>query len=193
MRSVMGARHRMAIVAGARSRSNRGHSKSCVRLSSPRFRPAVHWLQMEELDYQNADDARRDAGLLRKLFGPSKAEVWQRLATQIDARFEHGGWWRGDKLTAKVGEWTITLDTYTEHRGETSSAYTRLRAPYVNRDGFRFRISRRHLFTCIGELFGAQDIEIGEPKFDDDFVIKANDESKVRTLFAEPRLRELLS
>jgi hypothetical protein len=38
-----------------------------------------------------------------------------------------------------------------------------------------------------------QDIEIGDPPFDDDFIIKSNDESRVRELLAKPRIRELIA
>ena len=49
---------------------------------------------------------------LRKLFGPSKQEVWQRLSAEIGANYVQGGFWKGDKVQATHGEWMITLDTY---------------------------------------------------------------------------------
>jgi len=66
-------------------------------------------------------------------------------------------------------------------------------APYVNRDGFRFSIAPQGLVAEVGKLFGMQDIEIGDPEIDGRFVIKGNDEAKVRALFDAPRVRELVS
>ena len=64
-------------------------------------------------------------------------------------------------------------------------AYTRMRAPYVNPEGFRFTIYRKGVFSDLGKLLGMQDIEVGDPDFDEAFIIKGNDESKVRDLFAD--------
>jgi len=130
---------------------------------------------------------------LRKLFGPSKQEIWQRLCAEIGANYVAGGFWKGDKVQATHGEWTITLDTYAVSTGKVTIIYTRLRAPYVNPDRFRFTIYRRGLFSDIARWLGMQDIEVGHPDFDRDFVIKGTDEQKVRALFDSPRLRELIT
>lgn len=52
-------------------------------------------------------------GVLRELFGPSQPEIWSQLATEINANFVDGGFWKGSKVEAHVQQWTITLDTYT--------------------------------------------------------------------------------
>src|SRR5262249_47310521 len=95
-------------------------------------------------------------------------------------------------VEAHAGEWTITLDLHRVSHGHGHHVFTRLRAPYVNKDGFRFKISRKNLFTPIAALLGAKDIEVGHGQFDEDFVIKGNDESKVRALFGNAKIRRLL-
>lgn len=131
--------------------------------------------------------------LLQGLFGPSKDEIWRQLCEQIGGDFVEGGFWKGSKVQVHHKHWTVTLDAYTESHGEHgSAAYTRIRAPYMNKDGFRFTIYRRGFFSELGKLFGMQDVEIGEPEFDDAFIIKGNDEEKLRKLFAKRRVRELL-
>ena len=67
-----------------------------------------------------------------------------------------------------------------------------MRAPYVNPEGFRFTIYRKGLFSDLGKLLGMQDIEVGDPEFDEAFIIKGNDESRVRELFADPEVRPLI-
>lgn len=135
-------------------------------------------------------------GLWRQLFGPSREEIWRQFCSEIGADYVDGGFWHGDKIQICHGQWTITLDTYTEthHTGKSSSSttYTRIRAPFVNKDGFRFTIYRRSIFTGLGKLLGMQDVEIGIPEFDDAFVIKGNDEEKLRALFSNPRIQKLL-
>ena len=53
-------------------------------------------------------------GFLRQPFGPSKEEIWRQLCTEIGAQYVDGGFWTDDKVQAHHGQWTITLDTYTE-------------------------------------------------------------------------------
>ncbi|HWB10218.1 MAG TPA: hypothetical protein VG826_13390 [Pirellulales bacterium] len=129
---------------------------------------------------------------LRELFGPSKDEIWRQLCDQVGGEFVAGRFWTGSKVQVQHKQWTVTLDTFTESHGEHGSrTYTRMRAPYVNKDGFRFTVYRRGFFSDLGKLFGMQDVEIGEPEFDDAFIIKGNDEEKLRKLFADPRVRQL--
>lgn len=131
-------------------------------------------------------------GILRDWFGPSRGETWRQLAAEIGGQHVEGGFWKGDKVHARVGQWVVTLDTFTESCGESQQTYTRLRAPYVNKDGFRFCIYREGVFSGIGRWFGMQDVEIGDARFDRDFVIQGNNESQVRRMFADVEVRQLL-
>lgn len=130
---------------------------------------------------------------LRKLFGPSKEEIWRRLCTELGAEYVQGGDWKRDKVQATHDEWTITLDTYVVSTGKTTTVFTRLRAPCVNPDHFRFTIYRRGLFSEIAKWLGMQDIVVGHEDFDRDFIIKGTDEGKLRALFDNPKLRELIA
>ena len=125
-------------------------------------------------------------------FGPSKDEVWRQLSDEIGADFEGGGTWKGSLVRANLGPWTTTLDTFTVSDGKTSSTYTRMRAPYQNPSSFRFTIYRKGFFSGLGKLLGMQDIEVGHPEFDEAFIIKGSDESRVRDLLDDPGLRALL-
>ena len=124
-------------------------------------------------------------------FGPSKDEVWRQLSQEIGAEFVDGGFWKVSKVRAHVGPWTVTLDMGTSDEDGESPA-TRLRAPYINPEGFRFTVYRRGFFSDLGKLLGMQDIEVGVPEFDEAFIIKGNDESKVRDLFANPKIRQMI-
>jgi len=122
-------------------------------------------------------------------FGPSRDEVWRQLSEEIGAEVVQGGFWKGgSKVKAHVGPWTVTLDLNND--GESQS--TRIRAPYVNPEGFRFTIYRKGFFSDLGKLLGMQDIEVGDPEFDEAFIIKGNDEGKVCSLFANPKIRQMI-
>jgi hypothetical protein len=135
-------------------------------------------------------------GLFRSLFGPSQEEIWTSLRAQVAAELVDGGMWCGDRLRMQAGDWTVTLDEYTQmiHAGKTHIhiPHTRMRAPFPNPTGFRFSIHRASVFSYLGTLLGMQDIEVGHPEFDEDFIIKSNQESTVRSLCDSQRLRELV-
>jgi len=131
-------------------------------------------------------------GLLREIFGPSKKEIWHELSRKIGAEFHDGGFFGRDKVVARAKDWIITLDTYTVSTGKSSVTYTRMRAPFVNKDGFRLKIYRAGLFSEIGKLLGMQDITVGYPDFDENFVIKGNNEEKVKALFSNAEIRRLI-
>ena len=131
-------------------------------------------------------------GTLRKLFGPSRKEIWRQLSAEIDARFVEGGFWKGDKVQSTYGEWTLTLDSYAVSTGKVVVVYTRMRAPYVNPEGFRFTIYRRGIFSDIAKWYGMQDVNLGYEPFDRDFIVKGTHEERLRQLFSNPRIRELI-
>jgi hypothetical protein len=125
-------------------------------------------------------------------FGTRKDEMWRQLSDEIGAEFVEGSLWKRSKVQAHVGPWTVTLDTHTVSSGESSTTYTRMRAPYLNPEGFRFTIYRKGVFSDLGKLLGMQDIEVGDSEFDEAFIIKGNDESKVVTLFSDPKIRQMI-
>jgi hypothetical protein len=130
--------------------------------------------------------------VLRRMFGPSRKEIWRQLSEQIGGRFVEGGAFKSDRVEATHGEWIVTLDTYAVSTGNVVIVYTRMRAPYVNPEGFRFTIYRRGVFSDMAKWFGMQDVEVGHELFDHDFIIKGTSEERLRQLFASPRIRELI-
>lgn len=133
-----------------------------------------------------------EMGILREVFGPSKKEIWNELSCNINAEFEEGGIFGKDRVVAHYKEWTITLDTYTVSTGKSSTTYTRMRAPFVNKDGFWFKIYRAGLFSDFGKRLGMEDIDVGFPEFDQEFVIKGNYEEKVKELFSNTHIQSLI-
>jgi len=133
----------------------------------------------------------------KSCFGPSRDEVWTALRAQIGGEVVPRTTWRGEKLRAEIGEWTITLDEYTTMvmagKVPIQIPHTRMRAPFPNPGGFRFSIHRASIFSYLGTLLGMQDIQIGHPEFDEAFVVKSNNEAAVRSLCNNDRLRSLVT
>jgi len=125
--------------------------------------------------------------LLGELFGPSRHEIWRQLASEIDANFVDGNFWNRSKIQASHAGWLITLEEHGRYH------HTRMRAPFLNPGGFRFTVYRKGVFTELGKYMGMQDVEVGHPDFDRDFVIKGTDETKLRQIFGNARIRELIA
>ena len=130
--------------------------------------------------------------LLKALFGPSQEEIWRQLSSEVGGHFHEGGLFSHAAVQARTDDWIITLDTYTQSTGNMHQTYTRLRAPYFNPEGFRFEIYRAGIFSGLGKALGTQDIEVGHPRFDRDFVIKGNAPRRVRRLFDNEKIRDLI-
>lgn len=126
------------------------------------------------------------------LFRPSKREVWKQFAEEIKGKYVQGVLRRGDKVEAYVDNWLVILDTYTVSTGKSSITHTRMRAPFVNLDNFYFRIYRSGVFSEMGKMLGMKDISIGYKEFDDTFVIKSNNEEKIKILFENESIRSLM-
>jgi hypothetical protein len=127
--------------------------------------------------------------ILERFFGPTRDEIWEQLAEEIGGNFYDGGLWLGDsKVRAHAGDWIVTLDTYRDARGTT---FTRLRAPFVNKDGFVFSIFREDSFED-RHSDDNQDLEVGQPDFDKTFVIKSNNVEEVKKLFSDEKIRKHL-
>lgn len=129
---------------------------------------------------------------LLALFGPSRREIWQQFCAQTGSTYVPGGFAKSDKVEATHGPWTVTLDTFIVSTGKSAVTFTRMRAPYVNPDGFRFTVYRKNIFTDIGKLFGMQAVTLGDAEFDENFILQGNDEEKLRRLFSNKTIRDLI-
>ena len=118
--------------------------------------------------------------------------MWAQFAAAVSGDSIDGALLRPKVVHAKVGERTVTLDTYTSG-GSIPISFTRMRDRYLKEHGFGFTVYRAGLFTPLGKLLGAQNIASGYAQFDRAFVIRASDESKVRALFANDEIRRLIS
>jgi hypothetical protein len=131
-------------------------------------------------------------GLWRNLFGPGQNEVWGDLARQIGADFTEAGWFKRGRVDLHAKNHTITLDTFDVGGGETSSTYTRMRAPFRNGSGLTMNIFRDNTFARLGKLVGMQDIVIGDAFFDNAFVIQGQPEARIKAFLQDAKLRELI-
>jgi hypothetical protein len=115
---------------------------------------------------------------------PGKDEAWAALAGRRGGEIVPGRKGGVKKVRFPIEPWVLTLDSFTQSTGESSHPVTRLRIPYRARDDFRFRIYRQSIFSAIGKMFGMQDIEVGRPEIDDDWIIRSNSVGRIQSVMA---------
>lgn len=131
-------------------------------------------------------------GQSMRIFGKSIKEVWKQLSEEINAYYIEGSLFIGPRIKYEHKNWTIFLDTYTVSTGKSSTTYTRMRVPFINPNKFHFKIYRKGIVSNIGKALGMQDIEIGYDWFDNEYIIKGNDEILLRRLLQNHQIRNLI-
>lgn len=136
-------------------------------------------------------------GLKLRLLFEEQRLGWRQLSSEFGAEFVPGKSVTDMTIVARVKHWTVKLHQKDRGSLDDYGSWTLfitnwMTAPYVSRDGFRFRVLRKGRFARLWrKVFGNKDIEIWDSEFERDFIIEGNDESKVRALFANPRIRQL--
>ena len=116
--------------------------------------------------------------------------MFRNLSSQIGGNLIKGRFLQSDEIHLKREERHIIIDI--AQLGDIPC--TRMRMPYVSRHGFRFSIQHRRTIKGIGKLAGIpQAVKVGYAYLDDEFVTKTNDEPRIKKLFANSRIRQLIS
>jgi hypothetical protein len=110
-----------------------------------------------------------------------------------------GSWRRGlpERIKGRFDGVDLAIDTYTETSTDadgnsTSTTYTRVTARAEDPRPVKASIYPTHGLSGLGKLLGFQDVDVGDARFDDAFVVKADDERVVRALLEAPARTALL-
>jgi hypothetical protein len=85
----------------------------------------------------------------------------------------------------------VTITPYSL-KGKSKGAGTSATLHYAPREHFVFSIRVEKSVDQIGKALGLQDIQLGDHDFDHRFLIQGTDVGKVRNLFADMKLRDLI-
>ncbi len=127
------------------------------------------------------------------MFGPYRESMFKQLAQDLNGQFEKRNYFSRPAVRLKSGAWEILVDAYDNHSNNSHQSITRIRAPYLTRDGLQFKVFRESLFSRIGKAMGMQDIITGHIDFDRSFVVQGNQKDSVFRLFKDEALRQVLS
>ncbi len=131
---------------------------------------------------------------LENLLWQDQNATWRQMADQIGGEFTPRHFWSSVQVVKPLKGWRIVLDTFTRDTSneDVTITCTRIRVRYNNSDGFWFSLRPTSAFDAVMKNLGLPDIEVGDPNFDRAFIIQSNDESKLRTVLADDRIRQWL-
>ncbi len=130
--------------------------------------------------------------ILKALVAPSRSQIWAEVARHTGAKIYGDSRFKAGKMVLKHKNWHIVLDILKRGNGNSNSKFTRIRTPYITKDGFTFNIYREGFFSNLGKQFGMEDFEVGYDDFDKEFIIKGNDYYKLIKLLDNQNLRSLM-
>jgi hypothetical protein len=130
---------------------------------------------------------------------PQMTAFWCGLADELEAEFIEprdlmmGGAHLDGGLHLPVALWKVTLCAHTTFMKGTDSRMTRAHVCYASQLPFAFSITRRGFFLdALKMLHIVRDIEVGDPVFDQAFILTGNNEEAFRGLLADEPLRQAI-
>ena len=118
--------------------------------------------------------------------------IWEEFAKEANGKFIEEFSWHSAKTEIDYKDLKIIFDNYTLWSGKYSTKMTRIIVPFNSVDSFRFKIYNSGLISQIEKIFGGQDVKIGREDFDKEFIIKANNELKIKTLLQNQKIRSII-
>lgn len=99
---------------------------------------------------------------------------------------------RANVISGAVENVPVQLDHYVVSHGKSSTSYTRVVGRAIEPMPFTLRVYVESVFSSLGKVLGAQDVQLGDPAFDERFMVKADNEAMARSLL-DTELRRALT
>ncbi len=114
--------------------------------------------------------------------------AWQEVGARFGMHYQPGSFWKRGRLVGSHQQ--CALEIRIDMRGgKHKHPYTVISCGLPRALNLGLKIYREGLFSGLGKMFGAQDIQTGDLHFDKQFMIKGNSEARVVRLLDDP-LRE---
>ena len=132
--------------------------------------------------------------IVKKVQGYNRGivEAWQDAATQLGMRFTPGAMTRSKSIQGQMYENRVEVDTFKRSSGKSSTTYTRYRTYFPESLGLGLQLKQQGFMAGVASFFGSQDIELGDPQFDPEVVVKGNDPGRVAEFLTPSRRLRIL-
>lgn len=119
-------------------------------------------------------------------------EAWSATARELGLHYQPGGFLSSRNIRGSYQGCQIHVDTYTVRSGKNNSTtYTRFRIDYPSL-GMGLKLEEEGFFTGVTKFFGAQDIQVGDPAFDGDVLVKGSYAKRIQEFLTPARRMRIL-
>jgi hypothetical protein len=118
--------------------------------------------------------------------------VWRQLASEIGAEYVESGLFGASQVKAHIKDWIITLDTHSVSSGDSGELYTRMSASFQNKSELQFTVFRAGIVSKLDKALGTKQINIGDPDFDRNLVVRGKNEAQVQAFFTNQKIRQMI-
>lgn len=111
----------------------------------------------------------------------STNQAWRAAADTLGFTFTRGTWLGGPTITGTLDGAPAEIRSYSKSTGKSSSRYTRYSIGFPP-IGIALHLQRQSGLGRFLKVLGTQDILIGEPVFDEAFIVRASDPQAARAV-----------
>ncbi|WP_372807558.1 hypothetical protein [Pontiella sp.] len=116
-------------------------------------------------------------------------EQWQVAADQLNLAYYGGGLGSAGTISGSIDGHRITVSTFTKRSGNNSQTFTKYHIEYRQRLKTDMKMTKQGALHNLGKIFGLQDINVGNPAFDDRVLLRGSNPEAVRRVLT-PELRD---
>lgn len=106
-------------------------------------------------------------------------EEWAKTAKRLRLRYTPGGVFSTPTINGTLNGCHVTASIVRKGGGKNRRRYTVCRAEYPKALGIGLRLTREGFLSGVAKMFGAEDIEVGDARFDDDVRVQARSERRL--------------
>ena len=112
---------------------------------------------------------------------------WAQAARTLRLDYPTPGLFKNQEMSGSIGRFFVRADTYVVSSGKSSQTYTRFRVQFPQSLQLQLKLSKQGFFNAVFRFFGSQDVEVGDPRFDDGVVVKGSDPEQIRKFLTPAR------
>jgi hypothetical protein len=124
------------------------------------------------------------------------SDAWNEAASQLRIRHNQGDLFTKRELYGKIKQCHVKVTIRNKSQGNHSAKYTLYDVAYPQPLPFGLSLKEQTAFSGLKKFLGGQDIEVGDPKFDDFVVVKSHDSTQAKRFLHPARrlyVRRILS